>query len=204
LLKEVCSKLDLDKEPDFLNVSNPIGKLRKKIEILPVRNTQLILVAVEDNNPMRAADIANTLADTYLGQDRLRCQRTAKEAVDFIKGRIAEIKQQLQASQRALSKYEWRHRWLFRRNSQEYITLKKAVESNQEMYKAALGWAEKINPLSKLEASTAGLVERAEIPSSPRRAKIAIYLILSLVGLLCGIYIVSAFELLKKRINPQT
>ena len=55
VLQGVIDQLGLPKTPE---------KLKKSITVEPVRDTQLLVISVEDPNPVLAAEIANTMASS--------------------------------------------------------------------------------------------------------------------------------------------
>jgi capsular exopolysaccharide synthesis family protein len=59
VLEAVIARLELEETPDAL---------AKRVEVTPVKDTQLIRLSVEDTDPVRAALIANTIAETFIVQ----------------------------------------------------------------------------------------------------------------------------------------
>lgn len=89
---------------DTLSLDTSIEKLRKEIEVSPVRDTQLIELIVEGEDPELIAHIANTLVSTFINRiDSIQAERyassidsLANQLVD-IEGILADIKTQLEA-----------------------------------------------------------------------------------------------------------
>ncbi|HLF71099.1 MAG TPA: polysaccharide biosynthesis tyrosine autokinase [Dehalococcoidia bacterium] len=52
-----------------LSLPTTEAELAAQINVSPVRNTQLLRIAVEDSNPARAADIANTTAQAFIDEN---------------------------------------------------------------------------------------------------------------------------------------
>ena len=59
LMEAVIERLKLTETPDLL---------AKKVKAMPIKDTQLIQLSVEDTDPAKAALIANTIAETFVAQ----------------------------------------------------------------------------------------------------------------------------------------
>src|SRR3989338_4824945 len=62
LAEKVFNELKLSKDPDFRGEKDPVEVLYKEIKIEPIRNSQIVLLHVEDTDALRASFIANVLA----------------------------------------------------------------------------------------------------------------------------------------------
>lgn len=60
VLEETIAKLSLTQAPEYL---------KKSIDVQLLRDTQLIRVSVDNSNPYKAAEIANTLVNTFIQQN---------------------------------------------------------------------------------------------------------------------------------------
>lgn len=105
LAEKVFNKLKLSKDPDFKGEKDPLGALHEEIKIEPVRNSQIVLLRVEDIDALRASSIANALAKLYIQQDVELRNRASREAVGFLESQLTGIKQKMQESEEALNKY---------------------------------------------------------------------------------------------------
>jgi capsular exopolysaccharide synthesis family protein len=105
LAERVFEELNLGKDPDFRGLKDPLETLQNKIKVEPVRNSQIVLLNVEDTDALRASAIANTLAKLYIQQDIQTRNRTAKEAVRWLELQLEDIKKKMQESEQALSDY---------------------------------------------------------------------------------------------------
>jgi len=68
LLQKVHHKLNLSAFPEYKGKSG-IGGLARAIDIVPVRRSRLVEVRADSIGPKLAADIANTLAQTFVDQN---------------------------------------------------------------------------------------------------------------------------------------
>lgn len=110
LVEGVFDELHLSKDPDFRDLKDPVEALDKNIKIEPVKNSQIILINVEDKDALRASTIANTLAKIYIQQDIEMKNRAAKEATGWLEVQLTDIKKKVQASEEALNNYMQKNR----------------------------------------------------------------------------------------------
>jgi polysaccharide biosynthesis transport protein len=68
----------LEEAVTTLHVAMSAAELKQRTTVTPVKNTQLIQLAVEDGNPQQAADLANTLPVVFSRQNAaLQAERYA-------------------------------------------------------------------------------------------------------------------------------
>jgi succinoglycan biosynthesis transport protein ExoP len=79
-----------------------------RLTIEPVRLTQLVKVGFDAADPELAAQIANTLAELYIDSDIEVRARMRQRATDWLAGRLTDLKQNLEGSERALQQYRER------------------------------------------------------------------------------------------------
>jgi len=63
-----------------LKLGTDYRQLAKQVSVTPIRDTQLIVLTVEDSNPQRAADVANEIARVF-GRENRRLQASRYEMV---------------------------------------------------------------------------------------------------------------------------
>jgi capsular exopolysaccharide synthesis family protein len=110
IAERVFDELKLKKDPEYRDLKDPAEKLRGKIKIDPIKNSQIVLVHVDDTDAMRASAIANALAKEYIQQDIETRNRAAKEAVGFLESQLTDIKKKLRESEEAFSAYIQKNR----------------------------------------------------------------------------------------------
>lgn len=82
-----------------------VAQLQKGLSISPIRNTQLVKISYESNDPELAAQIANTLASEYI-QSHIESQMSVTmTAADGLTERLEGLKTKLQDSERRLQEY---------------------------------------------------------------------------------------------------
>jgi capsular exopolysaccharide synthesis family protein len=110
LAERVFEQLHLGKDKDFQNVKDPVEELTERIKVEPVRNSQMVLLHVDDTDALRASAIANTLAKFYMQQDIETRNIASKEAVGWLESQLADVKKKMQESQEALGRYVQKHK----------------------------------------------------------------------------------------------
>ncbi|MDD5432279.1 MAG: GNVR domain-containing protein [Candidatus Omnitrophica bacterium] len=69
LAEKVFNMLHLDNDVEFKDSKDPVGLLLSKVSVEQERYSWAVFVHVYDNNPKRAALIANAIVDAYIIQD---------------------------------------------------------------------------------------------------------------------------------------
>jgi len=90
LLKNVADKLKLAETPEFEGEYG-YKKLGDIIKIDPITNSRLVYITVNNKDPKLAADIANTLANTYIDNNLNNQLFIAKNVLAALQGRETDI-----------------------------------------------------------------------------------------------------------------
>lgn len=147
LAERVFDDLRLSNDPEFHNLKDPVAKLHGSIRIEPIRNSSMVLIYVEDTDPLRATSIANAFAKTFIKQDIEIRSQASKEAVGWLESQLGGIKKRLQQSEEALNQYiqenkivavpdiEKKTETLLENLKQEKSRLETELAESQERYK---------------------------------------------------------------------
>ena len=84
-----------------LNVSP--SALKRSIQVQPVRDTQLVVVQVEDTDPVRAASIANALVVEFAAQNQELQASRYQASKQSLEAQLAQVDQQIQATGASLA-----------------------------------------------------------------------------------------------------
>jgi capsular exopolysaccharide synthesis family protein len=112
----VVDKLGLQHDAAFLGLSHldektrqqamqgmdAAGLLQSRISVLPVRDSRVVNIAVEDLDPQRAALLANEVAQAYMAENLALRLRTTENATQWLEERKVELERASQASELAL------------------------------------------------------------------------------------------------------
>lgn len=143
-----------------------VEKLNKAVTVQPVRDTQLIEITVEDTDPVRAANIANTLVDVFANRNEtLQTSRftTYKENLET---RIAQVEQQIEDARSQLSTLE-----NATENEGERERLQTSLEQYRQVYTDLLQTLEQVRFTEVQSTSNIVQVEPATPPDNPIRPR---------------------------------
>jgi uncharacterized protein involved in exopolysaccharide biosynthesis len=153
---------------------------RTKIEALP--DTELIRITVEDSNPWRARDIANTLAALLMEQSQSLYSGGSKSAREILEEQLEVIQGNLAQDRGSLET-------LINRAAStgaEIDALSNKISFEEETYAMLLAQYEQARVDEAMRANSFALVEAAiepEAPSSPhKRLNIMLGALVSLAG----------------------
>jgi len=110
LAERAFNDLRLNREADFRDEKDPVAKLQKMIKIEPVRNSQVVLINADDTDALRAASIANALAESYVKQDIELRNRATKEATGWLDEQAKDLQNKMRKSEEALNRYVQQNR----------------------------------------------------------------------------------------------
>ena len=128
LAEKVIKKLDLINNPAFNSKENKdssllagfiekkppseqdiiqstLSKFSQNLEVRPLRNTQLVQIAFNSTDPVLAADIINTLAQTYIESDLESRLEMTRSAATWLNSRMSGLREQLDKSEQELQDY---------------------------------------------------------------------------------------------------
>jgi len=115
LAERVVRDLDLAEDPAFVPrawmshrsaaVETATNRVRMNLHIAPVKLSKLVDVSYDSPNPVTAAKVANTLAQAFIKSNLEHRYNASKIASDFLDGRIAQVRQKLEDSERELAAY---------------------------------------------------------------------------------------------------
>jgi polysaccharide biosynthesis transport protein len=113
----VVEKLGLDRDPGFLGVEgiadqrrreelmrhmDAAALLQSKISVIPVKDSRIARIIVEDSSPQRAALLANEVADAYIAENLALRLKTSESANRWLEERLAELEQKSKHSEIAV------------------------------------------------------------------------------------------------------
>jgi polysaccharide biosynthesis transport protein len=119
--KKVVQNLGLDKDLGFLGVTkieDPEKRARRlknadaisilvgRLSVVPVSDSRVVLIKVRDENPARAARIADAVASAYAAQNVDRKVSAASDAVNWLSKQADSLKNELINAERALLQYK--------------------------------------------------------------------------------------------------
>jgi receptor protein-tyrosine kinase len=91
LLEEVARRLRLAERRDFQPSSALLPKLRQDIRIVPATKTRLIQIICDAADSYLAADLANTVAETFIEQSSQNWRRGARQTYQSLQLQIKQL-----------------------------------------------------------------------------------------------------------------
>ncbi len=182
ILEEAIQRLELSMSSE---------DLATKIEIEGLADTELVRISVGDGNPLRARDIANTLAALLIEQSESLYSGGAKSAREILEEQLEVMESNLEQDRASLQS-------LMNRGAGaegEIDALNNKITLEEETYALLLRQYEEARVAEAMRASSITVVEPAiepEVPSRPRK-KLNIMLG-ALVGLAGGTGLAFLFQ----------
>ena len=124
LIEQVVKKLRLDEQPEFQrgisvwekfrrrggpgpgsvpNLQNAVETVKKNVNIVPSRTSRIIRIAYDSRDAQLAADVANTLAQTFIQQGIDVKQRAAQQTQKSLSLQLEVLKSNLLRSEAELA-----------------------------------------------------------------------------------------------------
>ena len=156
--ERVVARLGLDRDYEFLNLPpgadeatrsqilkniDPVKLVIDAVQVLPAKDSRIVLVVVEGTNPQRAADLANAVAEEYIEQNVERKQTTTHGASAWLAQQLKDVRKKLEDSERALYKFKEEHDVLSTSlEARQNISSERVVVTSDSLTKIGLRRAE--------------------------------------------------------------
>lgn len=113
----VVEKLGLQSDANFLGLGgikdtrareaamksiDGVAVLQGKLSVVPLKDTRIVTVRIEDDDPKRAALLANEVADAYLAENLDLRLRVSESANRWLEERLSELEQKTKQSETAV------------------------------------------------------------------------------------------------------
>jgi len=199
LLEEVVRKLHLDERRDFNpawravaapNASRALDELKKHVQIVPTRGSSIIQIVAEASDPQLAADLANTLAQTFIDQSIETRQYSARQTQ-------ASLTLQRDAIRKTLLQSEVDLEAMGRGSSSTVVRneLRREFDANRRFYQVLSQRVDEARIASGMNQSNVRLVGAARPPARPFKPNTALNISIgAIAGLIFGIGLVMLRE----------
>lgn len=184
VLDEVIRNLDLAVEPD---------SLATRVDVQLVRDTQLIVLSVEDADPRQAAAIANKIPQIFITRNEaIQTQRYAASKESLLE-QMANIEEDIQRAEKDIA----RLRAADGDNEEELARLEDNLSRYRATYASLLTSYEDIRVTEAKRTSNILVVEPAEVPGSPVSPRTLMNTLLAaIVGAMLAVGVVFLIEYL--------
>lgn len=172
-----------------------LPEVTSHIIVDPVRETQIIVLHVEDPNPAMAAAIANRLPAVFIEQNELQQQRRFEESLRTFDAQLASVQKEIDTLETKLQEFKAREE-----RGEELTTAEQAqrasLQTSLAQYRSSLADLLKSRDEIKRSAALSGdnivVVEPAEVPRTPVRPRVLLNTLIAL-GLAALLMVVVAF-----------
>jgi succinoglycan biosynthesis transport protein ExoP len=118
-----------NKETAFIN------QFLKKLKIEPIRNSRLVKIHFDSNNPDLSSQVSNALAAAYI-QQNLESRFTAtQQAKEWLTGQLEDLKAKVERADEALQAFGSKHN-IISLDEKENVTMQRLTNLNETLTKA--------------------------------------------------------------------
>lgn len=97
---------DPAKVEEALATIDPASELQDRLAVLPVKDSRVVRIQIEDRDPRWAATIANAVADAYIAESLSVRATTTQSASDWLEQQLADLEAKLAKSADALFRFK--------------------------------------------------------------------------------------------------
>lgn len=160
VVESVIQTLNIpQRAPELMgSAADPTGPIQNAITVEPKRNTRLVFVRFEHTDPALAAEVANTVANSYIRYNLDLKLRGARDALGWLTEQIGQLKTRLQDSSTALQNYRVKS-GIMGLQEQRQITAQKIMDFNKAYLEAQaqrLSVEAKLNQLTQISKDRGG------------------------------------------------
>jgi len=183
LIEHVVQKLGLDQRPEyqdshgFWGSRTALEQVKRDVQIVPTRGSSIIQIVCEARDPKLAADLANTLAQTFIDQSIEARQRSAKQTQTSLSLERDALRKRLLQSEAMLDAYPDGGK-----DRTGYNALKRELDANRQFYQVISQRVNEAGVASTVDQSSARLVGPAQPPAHPYKPNVPLNLLLGAIG----------------------
>jgi polysaccharide biosynthesis transport protein len=128
------------RRPSTTDIDNELlKKFQDRLDIEPLKRSRLVEISFESNDSKLAAQVVNTLADTYIQQNLEVRWQASQKASEWLSQQLLDMKIQLEKSEDAVQQYARENGLLFLetdKGTTENIVTQRLRELQEELTKA--------------------------------------------------------------------
>ena len=175
------------------HLKDTIKQIRGSITVKTVKNTNMIEISCENNNPELAAEIANTIAAVFVDKSLIINRSKASEVKKFIEEQLLEKEKELNEEEEKLQ-YE---RSLEKLPDQELrlVRLERAVKVSENIYLILLEKYQEARINEVMEFRDIRIIDKALTPDGPIKPRKMLNLAIGgILGLMLGVMLAFFME----------
>ncbi|MFC1709246.1 polysaccharide biosynthesis tyrosine autokinase [Candidatus Omnitrophota bacterium] len=203
IVKRAFEEFNLGQQKAYLNAKTPLKDFLDTIKVDVIRDTRLLLLSVDNENPRLAADIANRIAEMYVLRNLSYITKT--EVLNLLKNEYLKLQTRLSEYSKI---YKHKHPKMVRLQQEigqmtERLKSEKDKVGDYEIEEVpSMTTYTSSSVLSGLKANNIVIQDRAQVPVLPARPNKRLNILMSMiVGLLGGLGLAFFFEYLDDTIK---
>ncbi len=186
LASDVIDKMKLHEHPEFVGPKLPVKLSREQVSpddpvfkerlidafiaslnVSPITGTKLIQISFDHKNPRLAADVLNTLLDSYIEMLIKRKYTASEQATEFLSTQISALRKDIEEAEKKLAELGTAQ-GILPLSSAEAPLISKITEVNTALTAATLDRVNKYTTYNQLKA-----LRPEELPESPANPAVA-------------------------------
>ena len=171
--------------------------MKKNLQIVPSRGSSIIRIVCDARDPQLAADVANTLAQTFIEQSIETRQRAARQTHESLSLELEELRRKLlRESEAELERCMARAVRV--RPCDSVQALKREVDGNRQFYEAMSRRVDEASVASAVRQSNIRLVGPAQPAARPYKPNLPLNLAIGIFG---GLVLAIGYVMLREQTN---
>jgi capsular exopolysaccharide synthesis family protein len=150
--QRVFERLDLYQHPVFKKSTDPIAMLAGMVQVNPIKDTGIVEVSIEGQNPEEAAAWVNGVVEAYVDRNLNQAVQATTRAVQALLSEIQPLKEKLESTQRDSFEFAERAN-LYVPENQQKITNEKLSAIQTELTETQVKKAELEVLLRQIDAA---------------------------------------------------
>ncbi len=146
---------------------DPVTELQERLMVIPVKDSRVVRIQIEDRDPKWAATIANAVAEAYMTETLSVRSSTTQSASEWLEGQLADLEAKLGKSADALFAFKRAHdivatSW----EDRQSIVTQRLVAINDALTKARVQKAQVAARNEQIEKAVAALAADPQADAS--------------------------------------
>ncbi|MGF1562387.1 MAG: GumC family protein [Geminicoccaceae bacterium] len=155
-------------DPESVILRDTIGAFKGRMSVSQVGRSYVMSVDVSSESPVKAARLANAVADVYLVSQLEQKYDATREATDFLRQRVEELRTKVVESEEAIAQYRAENRLAAEAQGNTVFMQMSNLNTQLAMARAQRAEAEaRLSQVRGLLNSTGGVSAAAKVLSSP-------------------------------------
>lgn len=200
-VEQLSSSVILQPVIDTLGLDTSVAELQSQVSVQQLRDTQLIRVSVQDASPLRAKELADQIAQTFIRYGQAKQRSRYDTGLVELDRQTAELEAAIEETQKAIASLgdpsDPENRQMPEMVRLELARLQSTLTSQQTRYTILLGSAEDFRLAATRYSDTISVFAPAQVPRSPVGPRTTLNTVLgALSGLALGVSMAFLFEYL--------